>query len=69
MQLMHIEYCLYCASWAGDCRYSPSDVSFTSSRMMYGLTSCSLSMKPSMSTTRSRSTAKFTSGSTLIGNG
>src|SRR5678816_1009183 len=67
MQLMHMPNCLYSSSSSGVCRYSPSDSSFSLLRMIHGLTDTSFRMKSPISTTRSRMTGKFRSGSTFTG--
>src|SRR5216117_2844801 len=65
MQLMHMLNCLYSSSSSGVCRYSPSDSGFSSARMIHGLTATSFRMKSPISTTTSRMTGKFLSGSTF----
>ncbi len=64
MQLMHRLNCLNCSSSSCDCRTGPSSTAFSLARMIHGFTLLSLSMKPSSSTTRSRTTGKFASGAT-----
>src|SRR5678816_1186594 len=64
MQLMHMLNCLNSSSWSGVCRYSPSDTGFSWSRTIHGFTLTSFRMKSPISTTRSRMTGKFLSGST-----
>src|SRR5688572_18547363 len=58
---------LYSSSSSGVCRYSPSDSSFSLLRMIHGLTVTNFRMKSPISTTRSRMTGKFRSGSTFTG--
>ena len=69
MQLMHMLNFLYSSISAGVCKYSPSSMDSSSSRMIQGLTLGSLAMKSLMSTTRSRITGKFRIGSTRTGPG
>src|SRR6476659_1795852 len=67
MQLMHMLNCLYSSSSSGVCRYSPSETGLSLGLMIHGLTITSLRMKSPISTTRSRMTGKFLSGSTRTG--
>src|SRR5207247_7594026 len=65
----HMLNCLKASSWAGVCRYSPSDSGWSCLRMIHGLTFLSFPMKSVRSTTRSRTIGKLSSGSTRIGPG
>src|SRR6478735_4544494 len=67
MQLIHMEYCLNRSSCSGDCRYSPCSSGCSVVRISHGLTDLNFSMKPVMSTTRSRTTGKLANGSTRMG--
>ena len=69
MQLMHMLYWVYSSICCGVWRYSPSVTGFSDLRTIHGITVGSLRRKSPISTTRSRMTGKFASGSTRTGPG